>query len=264
MLPGYAAAKIWTSDTICAAIKPVTPELFQASCTRFIDGALVTIELMTLATVVGFALAVALVLARVSDNALVSIPAYLYCYVFRGTPFLVQLWLLYFGIGSLGEDGLGPLWPFFRDAWSVGLFALILNTAAYVAEILRGGVQNVPRGQIEAAEAYGLSWMTSMRRIVFPQALRIAWPAYGNEVILLLKASALVSTITVLDLMGQIRTVFSRSYSLEIFVYGAVMYLALTGILTLLLRAIERCLARRRRSAIASRGEAEVPASRPS
>lgn len=250
MLPGYTAAKIWLSDTVCAAINPVTPQLFADSCTRFVDGAIVTVELMVLSTALGFVLAVALVLARVSGNPFISLPAYLYCYVFRGTPFLVQLWLLYFGLGSLGAERLGPLWPFFRDAWSVGLLALVLNTSAYVAEILRGGVQNVPRGQIEAAEAYGLSWMTSMRRIVFPQALRIAWPAYGNEVILLLKASALVSTITVLDLMGQIRTVFSRSYSLEIFIYGALMYLALTGVLTLLLRAVERSLAQRQPSAL--------------
>ncbi|MEM7776433.1 MAG: ABC transporter permease subunit [Pseudomonadota bacterium] len=246
MFTAYRDAKIWLSDNACAGLAPITPELFGASCTRFIDGIFVTIELVSLASVIGFALAIAVVLARVSGNWALSIPAYIYCYVFRGTPLLVQLWILYFGIGALGADGLGPLWPFFRDAWWVGLLALILNTTAYVAEILRGGIENLPKGQIEAAEAYGLSWTTRMRRIVFPQALQIAWPAYGNEVILLLKASALVSTITVLDLMGQIRTVFSRSYSLEIFLYGAIMYLMLTGLLTLLLRAIEARLSNRR------------------
>lgn len=245
----YTDLKIWISDQTCAAVAPVSPKLFAASCTRFIDGILITIELLILSSALGFALAIALVLARISPSKAVSVAAYLYCYVFRGTPLLVQLWVLYFGIGALGADGLGPLWVFFKDAWWVGLLALTLNTAAYVCEILRGGIANIPSGQVEAAEAYGLSWSARMRRIVFPQALQIAWPAYGNEVILLLKASALVSTITVLDLMGQIRTVFSRSYSLEIFLYGAIMYLALTGLLTLLLRAIERRLNSKGRSA---------------
>jgi polar amino acid transport system permease protein len=116
---------------------------------------------------------------------------------------------------------------------------LTLNTAAYAAEIFRGGIVNVPRGQIEAATAIGMDWWTAMRRIVLPQALRISWPAYSNEVILLLKGSALVSTITVLDLMGQTRTIFARSYSLEIFLYAVVLYLIFSGTLTLLLRWIE-------------------------
>ncbi len=245
----YLDLKIWTSDAACAALKPVSPELFAAACPRFFDGLFVTLELVILSTLLGLFFALALALARVSNNALLSVPAYVYCYVFRGTPLLVQLWILYFGIGSLGADGLGPLWAFFRDSWSVGLLALVLNTAAYSAEILRGGIENVPRGQIEAARAYGLSWRQQMQRIILPQALRIAWPAYGNEVILLMKGSALVSTITVLDLMGQTRTVFSRSYNLEIFFYGAILYLALTGILTLLLRGIEYRLAQRPRAA---------------
>ncbi|MGF1649658.1 MAG: ABC transporter permease [Hyphomicrobiaceae bacterium] len=236
----YRWAKLQVSDGACALLKPVTPDLFARSCTRFFDGAMISIELLVLACCAGFALAVLLVLARVSGKPILAAVSYIYCYVFRGTPLLVQLWIFYFGLGALGAQGLGPLWAFFRDGWWVGLLVLTLNTAAYVAEILRGGIANVPKGQVEAAIASGMGWTTRMRRIVFPQALQIAWPAYGNEVILLLKGSALVSTITVMDLMGQIRTVFSRSYSLEIFLYGALMYLALTAILTGLLRLIER------------------------
>ena len=168
-----------------------------------------------------------------------SLPAYVYTYVFRGTPLLVQLWVFYYGFGAIGEEGLGFLWPVFRDGYMVGLLTLTINTSAYAAEILRGGIVNVPNGQIEAAIASGMSWWTTMRRIVLPQAFRIAWPAYSNEVILLLKGSALVSTITVLDLMGQTRTIFARSYSLDIFLYAAVLYLILSGTLTVLLRWIE-------------------------
>jgi polar amino acid transport system permease protein len=147
--------------------------------------------------------------------------------------------VFYYGFGALGEDGLGPLWPLFRDAYTVGVITLTINTSAYAAEIFRGGIVNVPSGQIEAAIASGMNWWTTMRRIVLPQALRIAWPAYSNEVILLLKGSALVSTITVLDLMGQTRTIFARSYSLDIFLYAAALYLILSGSLTVLLRWIE-------------------------
>jgi His/Glu/Gln/Arg/opine family amino acid ABC transporter permease subunit len=243
-LPSYRAIKIAASDGACYALKPISPDLFASSCTRFFDGLFVTLELLIAACAIGFVLAIVLVLARLSPTKLLSVPAYTFMYVFRGTPLLVQLWVFYFGLGALGADGLGPLWPFFREAYWVGLLVLTLNTSAYVAEILRGGIENVPHGQVEAATACGMRPTTIMRRIVFPQALRIAWPAYGNEVILLMKGSALVSTITVLDLMGQIRTVFSRSYSLEIFLYGALFYLALSALLTVILRLIEKRLTR--------------------
>ncbi len=235
----YLDAKIWASDLVCAALKPVSPALFADSCGRFFDGFFVTIELVVVSTLLGFTLAILLALARTSRSAVLSNLSYAYSYVFRGTPLLVQLWVFYYGFGALGAEYLGPLWPLFRDAYSVGLAVLTINTSAYAAEIFRGGIVNVPHGQLEAAIATGMSWSTMMRRIVLPQALRIAWPAYSNEVVLLMKGSALVSTITVLDLMGQTRTIFARSYSLDIFVYAAVLYLVLSAALTILLRLIE-------------------------
>lgn len=236
----YQDIKIAASDGVCAVIGPMTPELFEENCPRFIDGFWVTIELILLASIIGLAVALLAVLARVSGNRFFSTLAYIYIYVFRGTPLLVQLWIFYFGLGGLGEDGLGPLlWTFFKDGWNVGLLVLTLNTGAYVAEILRGGIVNVPKGQLESALAYGMTWLQAMRRIVLPQAFKIAWPAYGNEVILLLKGSALISTITVLDLMGQTRTIFARSYDLEIYVYAAILYLLLVGMITFLFNRIE-------------------------
>jgi His/Glu/Gln/Arg/opine family amino acid ABC transporter permease subunit len=235
----YREIKIWLSDSICSGLSPVSPELFANSCTRFIDGFFVSIELLVLASLMGFVIAIGLAIARTSEVPLLSFPAFLFCYVFRGTPLLVQLWVFYFGFGALGAEGLGPFWPLFRDGYSVGLVVLTINTSAYAAEIFRGGIVNVPRGQVEAAFAIGMDWWTRLRRIILPQALQISWPAYSNEVILLLKGSALVSTITVLDLMGQTRTIFSRSYNLEIFLYAIVLYLVLSGTLTILLRVIE-------------------------
>jgi polar amino acid transport system permease protein len=240
----YADLKIAASDGVCALAAPIAPTLFEKSCVRFIDGLWVTIELLVLSCVIGLAIALVAVLARLSGNRIAAAISYAYTYVFRGTPLLVQLWIFYFGFGGLGEEGLGPfLWSFFKDGWNVGLLVLTLNTGAYVAEILRGGIVNVPKGQMESALAYGMTWLQAMRRIILPQAFKIAWPAYGNEVILLLKGSALISTITVLDLMGQTRTVFARSYNLEIYIYAAVLYLALAGLITFLFKRIENRLA---------------------
>jgi His/Glu/Gln/Arg/opine family amino acid ABC transporter permease subunit len=236
----YLDGKIWLSDSVCTLVSPVSPETFTNFCPRFIDGFFVSLELLLLSSLMGIVIALAVALARTSNTVLLSVPAYLYCYVFRGTPLLVQLWVFYYGFGALGEKGLGVLWPLFRDGYTVGLFTLTINTSAYAGEIFRGGIVNVPHGQYEAATAAGMDWWTTMRRIVLPQALRIAWPAYSNEVILLLKGSALVSTITVLDLMGQTRTIFARNYSLDVFLYAIVLYLILSGALTVLLRLIER------------------------
>lgn len=236
--------KFAISDATCAALAPVSGEVFGRFCPRFIDGFLVTIELLALSTAIGFLLAVGLVLAKLSGHRVMSYPAGLFVYCFRGTPLLVQLWIIYFGIGSFGEVGLGPLWWFFRDPWLVGLLVLTLNTSVYVCEILRGGLVNVDRGQMEAALSIGMPWLKAIRRVMFPQALKIAWPAYGNEVVLLMKGSALISTITVLDLMGQTRTVFARNFDLTTYAYAAVLYLLMAGLITFVVKWVEARFAR--------------------
>ncbi len=232
----YQTAKYAISDASCAVLTPVTPESFGEYCSRFVDGFFVTIELLVLSCALGLVIAVCVAFGRFSSNPIINSAAFVYSYVLRGTPLLVQLWIVYFGFGSLGADNLGFLWPLFKDGWTIGLIVLTLNTSAYVSEILRGGLANIPKGQMEAAVATGMSWFQSMYHIMLPQAFKIAWPAYGNEVVLLMKGSALVSTITVLDLMGQTRTVFSRSYDLDVYAYSAVLYLLLAGIITLLFK----------------------------
>ena len=232
------------SEQICRGVSPFSPDIFAKYCTRFFDGFGVTIQLLVLSVIFGLIIAVFVALARVSANKYLRAPAAIYSYIFRGTPLLVQLWVIYFGIGSLGEEGLGPtLWLLFGDAWWVGLIVLILNTGAYTGEILRGGILNIPNGQSEAAYAVGMSRATNLRRIIIPQAFRLSFRAYGNEIILLMKGTALVSTITVMDLMGQTRTIFSRGYNLDVFVYATILYLIIAGVITLILRQIERRLA---------------------
>lgn len=211
---------------------------------RFLEGAILTVELVAIATVVGFVLAVPLALARLSRNPLIAWPAYAYTFFFRGTPLLVQLFLIYYGLGQFEAVREGFLWPVLKDAWWCGLIGLTLNTSAYVAEILRGGILGVPVGDIEAGRACGMSERLLFRRITFPKAIRIAWPAYGNEIILLLKGSALVSEITVWDLMNRTKTVFADTYDLQVYILAGAMYLAIVFVLTRGWRMAERRLHR--------------------
>ncbi|MFV1844107.1 MULTISPECIES: ABC transporter permease [unclassified Phaeobacter] len=243
----YNEIKYAISDATCAAFAPVSGDVFLKFCPRFVDGFLVTVELLILSTVIGFLLALGLVLAKLSGRKSIALPAGLFVYCFRGTPLLVQLWIVYFGIGSFGPNGLGLLWWFFKEPWLVGLLVLTLNTSAYVCEILRGGLMNVDKGQMEAALSIGMPWLKAMRRVMLPQALKIAWPAYGNEIVLLMKGSALISTITVLDLMGQTRTVFARNFDLSTYVYAAALYLLLAGLITIFIKRVELRFARQAR-----------------
>jgi His/Glu/Gln/Arg/opine family amino acid ABC transporter permease subunit len=185
-------------------------------------------------------IALPMALARNSKKRRLWIPAYAYIYFFRGTPLLIQLFILYYGFGQFEAISSSILWHVLGNAEWCGLIGLTLNTAAYTAEILRGGIRAIPKGEIEAARAYGMSWWLMQRRIVLPRAMRIAWPAYGNEVVLLLKGSALVSTIAVWDLMGETRSIFSRTYALEIFIYAGVIYFLMTFILTRVFMRIEK------------------------
>ncbi|MBW0157514.1 ABC transporter permease subunit [Sedimentimonas flavescens] len=238
----YQDLKYAISDGVCYAAQGVTPEGFAAYCPRYIDGFLVTLELLLLSSALGLSIGTLVAVARVSRQRALRTAAWAWSYVFRGTPLLVQLWIVYYGLGSLGPEKLGILWPFFKSGWAVGLAVLTINTSAYIAEILRGGIGTLPPGQLEAALSCGMSRGMAMRRILLPQAFRVAWPAYGNELILLMKGSALVSTITVMDLMGQTRSVFARGYSLETYMYSAVLYALLALLLTAGLRAVEKRL----------------------
>lgn len=211
---------------------------------RLLDGAMLTIGLVVIASVAGFALALPLALARLSGNPLLAGPAYAYIFFFRGTPLLVQLFLIYYGLGQFETVREGILWPVLKDAWWCGLIGLTLNTSAYLAEILRGGILGVPVGDIEAGRACGMTERLLMRRIVFPKAIRIAWPAYGNEIILLLKGSALLSEITVWDLMNRTKTVFADTYDLQVYVVAGAMYLAIVLVFTRCWRLAERRLHR--------------------
>lgn len=211
------------------------------SLPRLLQGTLLTLELVALALVAGGLLSVPLAMLRVSSNPVLRALPLAYTFFFRGTPLLVQLFLFYYGLAQFEAVRESFLWPIVREAYWSALIVFTLNTGAYTTEILRGAIQAVPHGEVEAARAMGMSGGTLYRRIVLPRAYRIALPAYGNEIILMLKASALASTITLLDLTGMARTVIAKTYlPVEIFLVAGAIYLALTFLLVNGFRLLER------------------------
>ncbi|MCW5700588.1 MAG: ABC transporter permease [Rhodospirillales bacterium] len=220
-------------------------EVIADNIPKLLQGVGLTVELVVLSVFVGFILAVPTALARVSRMWWLRGPAYGYIFFFRGTPLLVQIFLVYYGLSQFETVRTSALWPILREPYWCAIIAFALNTGAYTAEIFRGAIEAVPSGQIEAARACGMTHALAYRRIILPQAFRIALPAYGNEIILMLKGSALASTITLLDLTGMARTIIARTYMpVEIFLAAGLLYLLLTFIFTQAYQVLERHLTR--------------------
>jgi His/Glu/Gln/Arg/opine family amino acid ABC transporter permease subunit len=209
----------------------------------FLDGAWLTLQLVGVSVVAGLILALPLGIARASRNLAVQALPFGYIFFFRGTPLLVQLFLVYYGLAQFEAVRQGPLWPYLRDPYWCAIITMTLHTAAYIAEIIRGAIQAVPPGEIEAARALGMSRRQTMWHIVLPRAARIGMPAYSNEVILMLKASALASTITLLELTGMARKVAARTYlHEEMFLTAGLIYLLIAFILMQGFKLLERWL----------------------
>lgn len=214
------------------------------SLPRLLGGAALTLEITLVSVAIGLCLAVPLAVLRLSRHPLLWMPVYGYIFYFRGTPLLVQLFLVYYGSGQFQPllDRIG-LWVLFREAYFCAVLTLTLNTAAYTAEILRGAIQAVPRGEVEAARAFGMSGVLLYRRIVLPKAFRLALPAYTNEVVFLLQATSLVSVITLLDLTGVARIIVARSFEpYKLYIAAGLIYLTITYAFVFVSRRLERRL----------------------
>jgi len=210
---------------------------------KLAEGAWLTLELVGIAVVVGLLIAIPLGMARSSKLWYVRALPYSYIFFFRGTPLLLQLFLVYYGVAQFEVVREGPLWPYLRDPYWCALIAMTMHTAAYIAEIIRGSIQAVPSGEVEAARALGMSRWQTLVHVVLPRAARIGLPAYSNEVILMLKASSLASTITLLELTGMARTIIARTYlPVEIFFAAGLFYLVMTFFLVQGFRLLERWL----------------------
>lgn len=209
----------------------------------YVEGLATTVQLVFLSLVIGLVAAVPLAIGRGSPRRWVSLPIFVYCYVFRGTPLLVQLYLIYYGVVFVEGIQETWLWVILEKPFVPALIAFTLNTAAYTTEIFRGAIKATPRGEIEAARAYGMSPALTMRRIILPSAFRRALPAYGNEVIFMLHASAIASVVTIMDLTGAARLVYARFYApFEAFLFVAAIYLCLTFAILYLFRYLEKRL----------------------
>lgn len=223
----------------------VDPDLLQRYGPRFIDGLLVTAKLVAISFTLGAVLGLLLALARISNKTVLNRMAAGYIYFFRGSPLLAQLFLLYYGLGSLKSfwQDVG-LWWFFREAWYCALLAFTLNTAAYQAEIFRGSLLAIAPGQFEAARALNLKRSTTFFKVVMPQSLLVAIGPLGNELILMIKASAIASLVTIYDLMGVTKLAFSRSFDFQIYLWAAVLYLLIVEIVRRTLKYLEGRLGR--------------------
>lgn len=210
-----------------------------------LDGAMLTMKITFTAVIIAAVFALPLAILRTRRERYFRLPVQVFISFFRGTPLIAQLFLVYYGSGQfrpfLMEVGL---WGFFRDPVNSALLAFTLNSLAYQTEILRGAIQSVNGGAIEAGRAIGMKATLLYRRIIMPLAYRLAFPALGNECILMLKGSAVASVITVMDLMGQTRRVFSQTFDISTYFAAACVYLLITTGFVLLWRQLERHLIR--------------------
>lgn len=212
---------------------------------RMANGLGITLQLVVYSVSIGFVLAFLLAVGRLYGPKWLRVAVSGYTTFFRGTPLLCQLFLVYYGLGQfrlLWQD-VG-LWWFFREPFFCALLTFTVNTAAYQAEILRGAIQSVPRGQFEGSLALGLHRWATLRLVVMPQAMILALRPLGNELIVMIKSSAVASLVTLFDLMGATRFAFARSFDLSLYLYAALIYLVLVEIVRRIWERVELRLTR--------------------
>lgn len=207
----------------------------------YFDGLLVTIKLLAVALAIGLVFAIPLAVMRSSRSKWLSRPVWCFTYVICGTPMLVQLFLIYYGLAQFVWIRESIIWPWFSSAWFCAAFAFALNTCAYTTEIIAGAIRSTNAGEIEAAKSMGMSRGVMIRRILLPSALRRSLPAYSNEVIFMLHGTSLASIVTLMDLTGAAREMNSTFYlPFEAFLTAGVFYLALTFVLVGLFHLAEK------------------------
>lgn len=206
----------------------------------YFSGAWVSLQLLAVSLGLGILIAIPLGVLRALQNPWVWRPVWVYTYVFRGTPMLVQLFLIYYGLGQFEAVRESFAWAWLQNAWFCACLAFVLNTAAYTTEIVAGAIRALPNGEIEAAKAYGMDRLTMLRRIVLPAALRRALPAYGNEAIFMLHGTSLAMLVTIADITGVAKRIYAVHYiPFEAYLTAGAFYLVLTMSLVALFRWAE-------------------------
>jgi len=211
------------------------------SLPKIATGAVLTLEVLLLSLLLGTALGIGAALMRISGSRWLAWPSLAYSYVFRGTPMLIQLFVIYYGLSQFEALRASLLWPVLREPFWCAVIAMSLNVGGYSAEILRAAIQGVDQRLHEAGRALGLSRNQRFVHITTPIAIRLALPAYGNEIIGLLKGTALLSLIAMNDITGVARTIVAKTFApYEIFISAALVYLCLTWVIQFGVRGAER------------------------
>ena len=247
-----ALADLWSAiAAFSAGPSPVDVVLILSYWPVFLQGLINSVALVALGFVFGAILGLPMAVARFQRTPVVSPLVRVFVYVFRGTPLLVQAYLFYYGLAQFEIVRASPFWVLLREPWWCVLVALSINSAAYQVEIYRGGLTAIPRGEIEAATAFGMSRRLALRRILIPAALRHCLPMLGNESIFLLHGSAIASMLTVVDVLGAGRKLNAQYYlAFEGFLAATAIYMTLVFAITRGLALLERKATRHVASAL--------------
>jgi len=216
-------------------------DLIIESFPRLLNATKLTIELTLLSLFFGIFVGVFFAILRTSKNKIFYNISYYYSYILRGTPLLVQIFIIYFGLGQVEWIRESFLWVFLKEPYSCAILAFTLNTGAYSSEIFRSAFETINKGIVEAAEGLGLSKINIFLKIKLPVAIKQSLPAYGNEMILMLKGTSLASTVTLLDLTGVAKHIISTTFRpVEVFIVAGSIYLLMTFIIHNFLKFLEK------------------------
>ena len=216
-------------------------DLMISSFPKLLNATLVTLKLLSLSLIFGLILGLFFAILRLNKNIFLNKFSYFYSYVFRGTPLLVQIFIIYFGLGQIEFLRSSFLWIILKEPYWCAIIAFSLNTGAYTSEILRSAFQTINKGLIEAGDSLGISKKIIFYKIQIPIAIRQSLPAYGNEIILMLKGTSLASTVTLMDLTGVSKYIISTTFKpIEVFIVAGGIYLFMTFIIHNFIRYLEK------------------------
>ena len=216
-------------------------ELMINSFPKLLSAAVITLKLLSVSLIIGLFIGLFFAILRLNKNIFINRFAYGYSYVFRGTPLLVQIFIIYFGLGQIEYLRLTFLWVILKEPYWCAIIAFALNTGAYTSEILRSAFQTIKPGIIEAGKSLGISNKVIFYKIQIPIAIRQSLPAYGNEIILMMKGTSLASTVTIMDLTGVAKYIISTTFKpIEVFIVAGGIYLFMTFIIHNLIKFLEK------------------------
>ena len=216
-------------------------DLMISSFPKLLSATLVTLKLLSLSLIFGLVLGLFFAILRLNKNIFLNKFSYFYSYIFRGTPLLVQIFIIYFGLGQIEFLRSSFLWIILKEPYWCAIIAFSLNTGAYTSEILRSAFETINKGFIEAGDSLGISKKIIFYKIQIPIAIRQSLPAYGNEIILMLKGTSLASTVTLMDLTGVAKYIISTTFKpIEVFIVAGGIYLFMTFIIHNFIRYLEK------------------------